>query len=88
MAAVNPNQVRVLYKDGEADRIVLYALKNVTAADTVDFSQEFSFLKRAVMLGATINGATSASVSSPATVTIPATVANDAIYVLAWGCAA
>jgi hypothetical protein len=69
------------------ERVQLFALKNVTAGDTYDLSNYFSVAKRAAMVGITVAGAATASISGNV-VTIPATVAADAIYLLVFGVAA
>jgi hypothetical protein len=65
----------------------LYALRNVTTGDTANCANEFSVLKRGVILGTTVAGAAAATVAGT-TATIPAGVAGDAGYLLVWGCSA
>lgn len=86
MAVLTSNQVVKVWDNGPSDRVVLYALRNVTTGDTADLVDQFTLLKRAVLLGTTVAGATSAAVAGTV-VTIPSGVAGDAGYLLAWGCA-
>lgn len=87
MAALGPNQYVLQWSNGEADRAALYALRNVNAADTADLSSHFSVVKRAVVLGTTVNGAAAATANG-ASITLPGSLNADAGYLLAWGCAA
>jgi hypothetical protein len=86
MAVLTSNQVVKVWSEGSADRVVLYAIRNVTTGDTMDVVNEFTLLKRAVILGTTVAGAQAATVATTI-VTIPSGVAGDAGYILAWGCA-
>jgi hypothetical protein len=86
MAVLTSNQIVKVWADGPADRVVLYALRNCTAGDTADLVNEFTLLKRAVMLATTVSGAASCTISGTS-VTVPTGLAGDAGYVLAWGCA-
>jgi hypothetical protein len=86
MAVLTSNQVVKVWADGPSDRVVLYALRNVTTGDTAELANEFTLLKRAVLLGTTVSGAASAVVSGTVA-TMPSGLAGDAAYLLAWGCA-
>lgn len=86
MAALIPAQYAKQWQDGQAERTALYALRNVSTGDTADLTEDFTILKRAIILGVTVAGAAAASVSGTVA-TIPAGVANDAGYLLAFGCA-
>lgn len=86
MAALIPQQYAKQWQDGQAERTALYALRNVSTGDTADLTEDFTILKRAIILGVTVAGAAAASVSGT-TVTIPAGVSSDAGYLLAFGCA-
>lgn len=87
MAVLAAAQVKQLFVDGDADRIVLYAVRNVTTADTFDVSVDFSRAIRAMAVGATVAGATAVTVSGTV-VTIPSGLAGDAAWILVYGCAA
>jgi hypothetical protein len=76
-----------MWMDGQSDRVALYAIRDVTANDTIDLAQEFTVVKRAVIMGTTIAAAVSASVTVPTTVTIPAGANRDAAYLLVYGAA-
>ena len=85
MAAVELSQDGVvLYSGGVAERVVLYALKGITAGDTVDLSRDFDPPRLAVMIGATVVGALVVTVNGNS-VAIPDGVNNDAAYLLVWG---
>jgi hypothetical protein len=88
MAALTLTQCVLLWSDGQSERIALYALKNVTTADTVDLSTlGFSVVKQAIMMGATVIGSAVASFSGNV-VTMPAGLNKDAAFLLVWGVAA
>lgn len=87
MAAIDPSRCTRQWTDGVAERTALYALKNVSTGDTADLSADFSQLKRAVLLGITVAGAIVASVNGTG-ISIPAGVANDAAFLLVFGCSA
>jgi hypothetical protein len=86
MATLAANQVAVEYINGTADRAVLYAIRNATTADIVDCSAEFTRVKQAMFLGATVNGTATGTISGT-NVTVPSGLTNDAAWLLAWGCA-
>lgn len=87
MAALPQNRYPLMWMDGQSDRTALYAVRNVDGSDTMDVAQEFSVLKRAVILGTTVAATASCSVSGTV-ITIPAGANDDAAYVLAYGPAA
>ncbi|SOE25624.1 hypothetical protein SAMN05442782_2366 [Streptomyces sp. OK228] len=87
MAALERTRFPLMWMNGESDRCALYALRDVTANDTVDLAQEFTVVKRAVIMGTTIAAAVSASVTVPTIVTIPAGASRDAAYLLVYGAA-
>jgi hypothetical protein len=87
MSALTGSQIQLQWQNGVADKAVLYALKGVSSGDTATLA-EFSFVKQAVMLGATVDGSATASVTSPNIVTMPAGLSNDAAYLLVWGASA
>lgn len=86
MALLGGNQCIQEWQNGEAERTALFAIRNATAGDTVDLGQWFLNLKRAVMLGTTVAGAAAATVSGTVA-TLPAGLAADAGYLLAFGSA-
>lgn len=86
MTALNAGQVSKVYSDGACDHAALYALKNVTAADTLDLGGDFSVVKRAGIVSAT--GTTIAALSiSGTTLTVPAGPNADGLWLLAVGVA-
>ena len=84
MAVLASNNYVRLWANGDSDRAALYALRNIITGDTADLSAEFSVVKQAVMLGTTVNGSATATVSGTV-VTMPAGLSHDAAYLLAWG---
>lgn len=91
MAVLTAQQVTDVFSEGYADFVLLVACKNVTAGDTFDVGASgalprMSQVKRAVGIGLTTAGAASLTVTGTV-VTIPAGLANDAAYVLCYGCA-
>jgi hypothetical protein len=91
MAAASGNQIRKLFQEGTAGELAVYSIRDVTTGDTVDLGPsgtgDFLVLKFATMIGDTVAGALVASVSGT-TVTIPAGVSADAIYLTVRGDAA
>lgn len=86
MAALTNDRYPLMWSDGQSDRVALYALRDITTGDTLDLAQEFTVLKRGVLLGTTVAGATSASISGTQ-LTIPAGVSRDGAYALVYGVA-
>lgn len=79
-------QSTVVYEDGKCSKTALLALKNVTAADTIDVAPWFRVIKRAGIVSAT--GTTIAAATVNGTViTMPAGPANDALWLLIVGVA-
>lgn len=84
MAALDSSQVTPIWSDGQCEKTQLFAFKGVSASDTFDLSPYFRVAKRAAMVGITIAGSATVTVTNNV-LTIPATVASDAIYVLVFG---
>lgn len=84
MAALSSSQYVRMWANGDSDRCVLYALRNIVTGDTADLAAEFSVVKQAIMLGTTVNGSATATVSGTV-VTMPAGLNHDGAYLLAWG---
>lgn len=78
------NSVKV-HDDGDAERVVLYALRNVTAADTLDLALEFSQVRYACLIGTTVVGAVLVATITGSVLTIPAGLNHDAGYLLVFG---
>jgi hypothetical protein len=72
-----------VWSDGQAEHTVLYALRGVSAGDTVDLSDEFSPPLRGALVGITIAGVVGATFDGN-TCTIPGGN-NDAAYLLVFG---
>jgi hypothetical protein len=86
MAELVQQQYALQWQNGQAERTAVYALRNVTTGDTADLTEQFTLLKRAVVMGTTVAGSAVASVSGT-TVTLPSGLNGDAGYLLAFGCA-
>jgi hypothetical protein len=79
-----------MFTDGVADRLILVGLRDVTTGDTLDLGPSgmdlLGFVNRAVLMSVTsfveIAGTWNGTV-----VTMPAGLANDAAYLMAWGSA-
>lgn len=85
MAALASDQATMVYTDGQCSKMALYALKNVTAADTADLASQFKVVKRAGIVsdtGTTIAGCT---ITSNTVITIPAGPAADGVWLLVVG---
>jgi hypothetical protein len=76
-----------MWMDGQAERTAVYALRDISGADVVDVYQEFSVVKRAVVMGTTVAAAVAMSVSGTE-ITIPAGANRDAGYMMVFGAAA
>ncbi len=87
MAALTPQQVFRIFTEGEADRVVLYALRKITTGDTVDLTNDFMVCKQAAVVASTVAAATAAACSG-VTVTMPAGLSSDAGYMIVWGASA
>lgn len=86
MAALTGNQISLMFSDSVCDKSALFALKNVTAGDTVDLAQWFSVVKRAGIVGATVTTIAAVGTITGNTVcTVPAGPANDGIWLLVYG---
>lgn len=88
MAALTPDQFTVVYSDGVCSKTVLYAVKNATAADTMEMNKEFKVVKRAGIVSDTGTHIAAVSISSNTVGTIPTGPAADGLWLLAVGVAA
>lgn len=87
MAALTPNHYVLEWNNGLSAKVALYALRNVTTADTADLGADFSVVKQAIMIGTTVVGSATATWAGTV-VTMPAGLAGDGAYLLAWGVSA
>lgn len=85
MAALTTDQFTLVYSDGVCSKTALYALKNATAADTVDLNREFKIVKRAGIVSDTGTHIASVAVSSNTICTIPTGPAQDGLWLLVVG---
>jgi hypothetical protein len=81
---VTPKNVSPLYTQGDPDMVGLFALKNVTAADTVDLSQWFQVINRAAVIGI-ISFVEIAASFTGTVVTMPGGLSADTGFLMAWG---
>lgn len=89
MASLTAANVIPQYTTGGADLLGLYALRNVTAGDTIDIATlgqpVFQQIKRGVVLGVS-DFVEIAATFTGTTVTMPSGLANSSAYLLIWGC--
>lgn len=90
MAALDMTRYPLMWMNGESDRVALYALRDINTGDTIDLAQQFTVLKRAVIMGTTVAAAVSAVVGTgvdATKVTVPNGASRDAGYLLVYGAA-
>jgi hypothetical protein len=80
----SPRNFNPVYVEGRADVVALFALKDVTTGDTADLAPWFQVINRAVAMGIT-QFVEIAATFTGTVVTIPAGLATDSAYLLAWG---
>lgn len=88
MAELAPDQVSLVYSDGVCSKTALFALKNATAADTVQLQSQFKVIKRAGIVSDTGTHVALANVSANTIVTIPTGPAADGLWLLCVGVSA
>ncbi len=91
MAALGQTNCFKVFADGDADRVVLYALRKVSTGDTIDVGPgalgDFLAPKAAAVIGATVTLIASCVITGTV-VTIPLSMTNDAGWLLVWGASA
>ena len=87
MAVLTNAQVIPVYSAGQADLIGLFALRKVTAGDTIDIANlsNFQIVKAGVVLGVS-DFVEIAATFTGTTVTMPSGLANSSGYLLVLGC--
>jgi hypothetical protein len=87
MAVLTASNCTLLYTDGRADKVGLFALSKVNTGDTIDVSIVSSFLlvQRGVVLGVS-DFVEIAATFTGTVVTMPSGLTNDSGYLLVWGC--
>lgn len=88
MAALGADKVRLLYSEGSALHVALYAVCGATTGDTIDFAGEFAGVKQAFAQGATVVGQIAFSTISGTIATVPSGIGSttpDGVYVLVQG---
>jgi hypothetical protein len=84
MAVIGMNMVCRVFADGAADRIALYALRDVTSGDTRDLAVDFLNIKSAAAISAS-SAAVLACTTAGTVVTIPAGFTADSGYLVVIG---
>jgi hypothetical protein len=72
---------------GQAERTVVYALRNVTTGDTVDVSSDFSAVKFAVWICATNPKKDVLTATGNVVTVATAAIVNDSGYLMVYGSA-
>lgn len=87
MATIAAAQVIPVYTSGAADLVALFALRNVSAGDTIDVATltNFQIVKRGVVMGVS-DFVEIAATFAGTVVTMPGGLANSSGYLLIWGC--
>lgn len=88
MAAITGNQVKLEWASGDAARVAVFAVRNVTTGDTFDVgvsaAGQFLAVKQAVMIGATVIGSATATFTGTV-ITMPAGLSSDSAYIMVHG---
>lgn len=88
MAVLGSDKVRLLYSEGFALHIALYAVVGATTGDTVDLAGDFAVVKQAVIQGATVVGQGVVSTIAGTVVTLPSGIGGttpDGLHMLVQG---
>lgn len=87
MATLSSANCTLVYTDGKADLVALFALRKVSAGDTVDIAtlSSFQLVNRGVVLGVSAFVEIAATFTGTV-VTMPSGLAADSGYLLVWGC--
>lgn len=86
MAELTPEQVELVWSEGtHLDRACLYACKNVDTGDTATLGQEYRVVKTGGIVRA--NGNPAAVTINGITVTFPAGLSDDGVWLLVLGVA-
>ena len=83
----SPKNVELLHSSGKPDVVCLFALKNVTALDTIDLSPWLQVINRAAVIGL-ISFVEIAATWTGVVLTMPAGLSADTGYLLCWGAGA
>lgn len=87
MAELPLRRFPLQWMSGDSARTAVYALLDVSGGDTMGVHEQFSVVKRAVVIGTTIAAANSMAVNGT-TITVPAGANRDAAYMMVYGAAA
>lgn len=90
MAVLTGANVIPVYTAGQADQVALYALKDVTADDTIDLATignnaSFQVIERGVVMGVSAFVELAAAFAGTV-VTMPGGLSHSSGYLLVWGC--
>lgn len=86
MAALGPDQRTELWTSGQCEKFSLFAVKNVTTADTIDLSDKFRNVLQTAWMGATVSGVIAGTFSGT-TATAPNGLTNAGAFLLVQGVA-
>lgn len=87
MALLTDSQVQIIWQEGHCERAALISCKNVTAADTIELSKWFTFVKRAGIVSATGTTIATMTLTSATLLTFPSGPSNDGLLLLTIGVA-
>jgi hypothetical protein len=87
MAILTSANCTLVYTDGKADKVALFALSKVNTGDTIDVStiSDFLIVKSGVVMGVS-EFVEIAATFTGTVVTMPSGLTNDSGYLLIWGC--
>jgi hypothetical protein len=88
VAVLTAANISLVHQSGQADLLVLFALRHVTTGDTIDITlaaPQFLIIKSAVVLGVS-SFVEIAATFTGTVVTLPAGLTADSAYLLALGC--
>jgi len=87
MAVLTAANCTLVYTDGKADKVALFALSKVNTGDTIDVAtiSNFLYVNRGVVLGVS-NFVEIAATFTGTVVTMPSGLTSDSGYLLIWGC--
>jgi hypothetical protein len=86
MASLSPNQITMMWSEGQCARYALYSIKNVDTGDTIDLSNHFRVIIQTAWLGATVSGVATGSFVGQ-TATAPSGLTDAGAYLLVQGVA-
>lgn len=89
MAVLTAANCTLVHTQGVADLVALFAMRKVSAGDTIDIATiagaGFQLVKSGVVLGVSAFVEIAATFTGTV-VTMPSGLTNDSAYLLVWGC--